>query len=302
MPELPEVETVVRTLRPRLLSRRIARVELTRSDIVTPPDFDLRKHLTGRIVTSITRRGKRIVVSLDDQNCFYVHLGMTGRLTIEPASAPLQRHTHLIAHLSDRGRERGVQLRFRDPRRFGGIWWLGRGACDERIGPEPLSLRPAQLAQRLARTARAIKNVLLDQTVLAGIGNIYADEALFEARIHPLVRANELSDDQVRRLNRALKITLRRALRRGGSSVRDYVDANGESGSYQLRHRVYDREGKPCSACGSPVRRIVIGGRSSHFCPACQPAAASQSITLNPGRRKGRSGSAPVGRVRRNAG
>ena len=275
MPELPEVETVVRTLRPVLLNRRITRVELTRPDIVTPADCDLPKRLAGRTVTDITRRGKRIVLTLDDENRFYVHLGMTGRLTVEPSAAPVEKHTHLVARLSDRGRE----LRFRDPRRFGGIWWMGTETCDDGIGPEPLTLRIAQLSRRLARTTRAIKNVLLDQTVIAGVGNIYADEALFAARIHPLQRANELARDEVRRLNRAVKLTLRRAVRHRGSTLRDYVDAEGVAGAFQTLHRVYDRAGEPCRSCKHPIERIVLGGRSTHFCPNCQapqPARASR--------------------------
>jgi formamidopyrimidine-DNA glycosylase len=266
MPELPEVETIVRTLRPHLLNRRFVRVELTRTDIVGPPDLDLGKLLLGRTVTSITRRGKRIVFDLDDANRFYVHLGMTGRLTIEPPDTPILRHTHLIAQMS--GAQ--SQLRFRDPRRFGGIFWLGMGADAKTIGPEPLQLRPAQLARRLKKTTRAIKTLLLDQTVLAGLGNIYADEALFHARIHPLSKADSLSKTRIWRLNRAIKTVLRRALRHRGSTFRDYVDADGNLGGFQKLHQVYDREGEPCCVCRTPISRIVVGGRSTHFCPRCQ--------------------------------
>jgi formamidopyrimidine-DNA glycosylase len=164
-----------------------------------------------------------------------------------------------------------MTLRFRDPRRFGGIWWLGKDSPAGDMGPEPLLIRAAQLLLRLARTTRAIKNVLLDQTVLAGIGNIYADESLFLAAIHPLTPADQLTEEEVKRLNRAIKLTLRRALRHRGSSVRDYVDGNGVKGDYQKQHRVYDRTGKPCRTCESPIERIVLGGRSTHFCPNCQP-------------------------------
>jgi formamidopyrimidine-DNA glycosylase len=266
MPELPEVETVVRTLRPHLTSRRIVRVELTRSDIVRPIGFDLVPHLLGRTVSSITRRGKRIVLSLDDSNRFYVHLGMTGRLTIEPLATPSRPHTHLVLDLSDCP----GQLRFRDPRRFGGIFWLGNRDDDSAIGPEPLSMRLPQFSKRLRKTRRAIKNVLLDQSVLAGLGNIYADEALFEAGIHPQAIACVLTDRQIRRLSRAIKLTLRRALRHRGSTLRDYVDANGSAGAFQKLHRVYDRAGEPCRCCKTRIQRIVLGGRSAHFCPKCQ--------------------------------
>ncbi len=286
MPELPEVETVVRTLRPVLLNRRLARVELTRADIVSPAGIDLRKHLSGRTVTRITRRGTRIIIELDDANRFYIHLGMTGRLTVESSDAPVEKHTHFIATLSDNRRE----LRFRDPRRFGGIWWLGCGRCDERMGPEPLTLRIGQLAKRLARTTRAIKNVLLDQTVIAGVGNIYADEALFAARIHPLRRADELGEDEIRRLNRAMKLTLRRAVRHRGSTLRDYVDAEGVGGAFQNLHRVYDRAGEPCRSCARAIERIVLGGRSTHYCPKCQAPqrarARARATARAPARRR----------------
>lgn len=266
MPELPEVETVVRTLRPHLLNRRFMRIELTRSDIVFPAGCNLAEHLLGRTVTSITRRGKRIVFQLDDQNRFYVHLGMTGRLTIDSLRTTIQPHTHLIARLSNGA----GQLRFRDPRRFGGIWWMGLSGDVTKLGPEALKLRPAQLSRRLLRTKRAIKNALLDQSVIAGLGNIYVDEALFHARIHPLTPAPQLTEGQIHQLNRGIKAVLRRALRHRGSTLRDYVDANGSSGNFQKLHRVYSREGEPCPCCKVLIKRIVLGGRSTHFCPNCQ--------------------------------
>ncbi|MBC8106901.1 MAG: DNA-formamidopyrimidine glycosylase, partial [Anaerolineae bacterium] len=167
----------------------------------------------------------------------------------------------------------GEQIRFRDPRRFGGIFWIGNEPAPkfDDLGPEPLTVRVDALRARLTRTRRAIKNALLDQNFIAGLGNIYVDESLFEARIHPLTPANELSDAQARRLSRAIKLTLRRALRHRGSTLRDYVDANGESGAFQKLHRVYGRTNQKCRACKSPIERIVLGGRSTHFCPKCQP-------------------------------
>jgi formamidopyrimidine-DNA glycosylase len=267
MPELPEVQTVVNTLRPALEGRSFARVKLLRRDIVRPCGFDLSRALRGKTVTTITRRGKRVMFALDDGGQFYIHLGMTGRLTIEADSAPVAKHTHFIATISPGGK----QLRFCDPRRFGGIFWLGEAETPRRdLGPEPLSMRPHQLAERLARTRRAIKSALLDQRLVAGLGNIYVDESLYLARVHPMMRSDELSGEQVRRLNRAIKITLRRAIRHRGSTLRDYVDANGAGGGFQLQHRVYDREGEPCRACRASIERIVLGGRSTHFCPRCQ--------------------------------
>ena len=265
MPELPEVETVVRTLRPALLGKTIRAVELLRNDILFPVGTDLPALLGGRTVVSIDRRGKKILIRVDSGQCLCVHLGMTGRLTIEPGDAPVRKHTHLRLDLGS------AELRFCDPRRFGGIWWLG---CDDSpangLGPEPLTLRPAQLARTLARTRRAIKTALLDQSLIAGLGNIYADESLFLAGIHPLTPANRLTPEQIRGLSRAIKLTLRRAIRHGGSTLRDYVDVNGQSGRYQNRHRAYARTGLPCSRCRTPIERIVLSGRSTHFCPTCQ--------------------------------
>ena len=267
MPELPEVQTVVSTLRPKVLGRVIRGVALARRDIVTPSNVDLVIQLTGRTIRDVARRGKRIVFTLDDGNRFYVHLGMTGQLTATAPAAAAGPHTHLELDVGP-----ALVLRFRDPRRFGGVWWLGAqdGAQDAGMGPEPLALRPAQLAKRLGRTTRAVKNALMDQRVVAGLGNIYVDESLFAAGIHPLARADALTADQVARLNRAIKATLRRALRHRGSTLRDYRDADGESGAFQKLHRVYDREGEPCRVCRKPIERIVLGGRSTHFCPKCQ--------------------------------
>jgi formamidopyrimidine-DNA glycosylase len=313
MPELPEVQTVVATLRPRLVGRRLAAVRLIRQDIVEPAGTDLPALLTGRSVRAIDRRGKRIIITLDDGNRFFIHLGMTGQLTVVDAATTVQPHTHLLVDLTPEEKDgRGereddcklqiancklqidggdiptapqfslcnlqfaicnpnLQLRFRDPRRFGGIFWLGLATCDEGMGPEPLTVRPHELSERLSRTTRAIKNALLDQSVLAGLGNIYVDESLFLARIHPLTPANTLAEDQIARLNRAVKSTLRQAIRNRGSTLRDYRDANGSVGDYQSKHKVYGREGETCRTCQTPVERIVLGGRSTHFCPKCQP-------------------------------
>jgi formamidopyrimidine-DNA glycosylase len=269
MPELPEVQTVVLTLRPKVVGRAIRGVALARRDIVSPVTIDLVTQLTGRTIRNVARRGKRIVFTLDDGNRFYIHLGMTGQLTTARPDAEAPPHTHLELDVGP-----GRVLRFRDPRRFGGVWWLGSedGAQDVGMGPEPLAMRPAQLAKRLGRTTRAVKNALMDQRVVAGLGNIYVDESLFAAGIHPLARADALTAEQVARLNRAIKATLRRALRHRGSTLRDYRDADGESGGFQKLHRVYDRAGKPCRRCRTPIERIVLGGRSTHFCPRCQPA------------------------------
>jgi formamidopyrimidine-DNA glycosylase len=268
MPELPEVETVVRTLGPKLVGRRFTRLVHLRPDMLQPAGADLAV-LTGQAVRRIHRRGKRILIQLESGSTLYIHLGMTGQLTIETPDAPTKPHTHLILDLSgDAG-----QLRFRDPRRFGGVWLLPPGQMgDHDIGPEPLSMRAAQLAKALSRTSRSIKVALLDQRLLAGIGNIYADEALHIAGLHPLTPADRLSPEQVRLLCHCIKRVLRRAIRHRGSSLRDYVDGNGASGGFQKLHRVYDREGQPCRYCDTLIHRIVLAGRSTCFCPRCQPA------------------------------
>jgi formamidopyrimidine-DNA glycosylase len=263
MPELPEVQTVVETLSPLLRGSSITRVVLHRQDILLPATFDLPPALVGRSVTNIWRRAKRIMFALSDANHFYIHLGMTGRLSVEDANAAMLPHTHLIMD-TDAG-----QVRFRDPRRFGGIWWLGNDITDD-IGPEPLGLRTSVLARQLARTTRAVKNALLDQTVIAGLGNIYVDESLFAAGIHPLSPADELTLTQIETLNRSIKKVLNKALHHRGSTLRDYFDANGNPGGFQKLHTVYDRAELPCRKCKTPIERIVMGGRSTHFCPRCQ--------------------------------
>jgi formamidopyrimidine-DNA glycosylase len=162
-------------------------------------------------------------------------------------------------------------LRFVDPRRFGGVFWLGNdNSPDSGLGPEPLQITPKQLASRLSQTHRIIKTALMDQKLIAGLGNIYADEALFAAGIHPTTNADRLSKMQLSRLNKAIKQVLGRALRNRGSTLRDYRDANGKKGDFQKLHRVYNRDGQPCVECENPIVRLVLGGRSAHFCPVCQ--------------------------------
>lgn len=265
MPELPEVQVVVDTLRPELLGRRVVAIRALRKDIVEPRSLDLGDRLVNTSIDDLSRRAKRIVFRLASQDRFYIHLGMTGQLTVDAIDAPLKPHTHFIADLDS-----GRQLRFVDPRRFGGIFWLG-DAPDGDIGPEPLLMRTAELARNLATTRRVIKTALLDQTIVAGIGNIYADESLHAAKIHPLTTSSELSPEQIARLTAAIKTVLRRAIKAGGSTLRDYVNGRGERGSFQSRHKVYDRAGNPCHTCNRPIERAVVGGRSTHWCSKCQP-------------------------------
>jgi formamidopyrimidine-DNA glycosylase len=277
MPELPEVETIVRSLHPKAVGRTIDAVRVLRPDIIQPANLDLALKIKSRTIVHLHRRGKKIVFELDDANRFYIHLGMSGRLTIDPPDSPIRPHTHLILQIA------AGEIRFVDPRRFGGVFWLGSdGSADTGLGPEPLNLQSKHLARRLTKTSRSIKTALLDQKVLAGLGNIYADEALFTAGIDPRIPADKLSPAQISRLNRSIKTVLNRAIRHRGSTLRDYRDADGRPGSFQKIHRVYDREGKPCVVCGTPIARIVLGGRSTHFCPKCgnAPVKAPKSLRI----------------------
>ena len=240
-------------------------MRILRPDIIQPPDIALDSRILGRTIAHLHRRGKKIVLELDNACRLYIHLGMTGRLTIDRFDTPVPPHTHLIMQIA------GVELRFVDPRRFGGVFWLGTDRRpDAGLGPEPLKITAKQLARRLSKTRRSIKTTLLDQKMLAGLGNIYADESLFSAGIDPRTAADKLSAPQIARLNRSIKSVLNQAIRHKGSTLRDYRDADGRPGGFQKIHRVYDRGGKPCTKCGSPITRIVLGGRSTHFCPNCQ--------------------------------
>ncbi|HVS39876.1 MAG TPA: bifunctional DNA-formamidopyrimidine glycosylase/DNA-(apurinic or apyrimidinic site) lyase [Gemmataceae bacterium] len=288
MPELPEVETVVRDLRPLLIGRRIRRVWVGRPALRTPWKAVWTRRLVDRRIETIRRRGKWIVVELDDGQRLVVHLGMTGQLTGTPAAAPIEDHTHRIFDLDDAS----IQLRFRDVRRFGGLALF----ADEKslagffvssgLGPEPFGLDPYYWRRRLGSAKRCLKAVLLDQTVAAGVGNIYADEALFEARLHPGRIAAALSAAEAGRLRRAVETVLNRAIERRGSSIRNYVGGSGLRGEMQNEFRVYSRTGQPCPRCGAPIERLRLAGRSSHFCPACQKSCQLSAISRRPGGRQ----------------
>ncbi len=272
MPELPEVETVVRELRPRLVGRRIARVEVGRRPLRRRWSPKWGPALVGRRVLEIKRRGKWIVVRLDRDLHLVIHLGMTGQLTVVPAGQPRKDHTHLIFAL-DRG---AWQLRFRDIRRFGsatlfsGADEVRRFFAESGLGPEPFGLAPAYWKERLLSTARCLKAILLDQRIVAGVGNIYADEALFAARLHPAQLGRATRPSEATRLRQAIVQVLRRAIDKRGSSIRDYVGGSGLQGQFQEEFRIYGRTGQPCVRCRTPVVRLVLAGRSTHHCPKCQ--------------------------------
>lgn len=272
MPELPEVEVTRRQIETSLVGRKIARVETSRDScfFLTPPRA-LRRRLHGRVVERLTRVGKYLVAELDDTSRLLLHLGMTGQLRVASVGSPLARdaHTHLVLGFDDAG----ATIRFRDARKFGKVQWLAPGegsARLDRLGVDALRARSGDL-HRATRGRRAkIKSVLLDQSVIAGVGNIYADEALFLAGVRPTRAAQRLASAESERLMRAVQQVLRRAIEQGGSSISDYVQPDGSDGGYQDEHRVYGRAGQPCGTCGTRIRRVVLGQRSSCYCPTCQ--------------------------------
>jgi formamidopyrimidine-DNA glycosylase len=275
MPELPEVETVARGLRAVLPGRRILGVRLGKTDFIDDPSL-LEQQLPGTTVSGIRRFGKFLVVDLQrDRNkveelSLLIHLGMTGQIIVCPAEAPVPAHTHVFLALDD-----GRELRYTDVRRFGRMAMLSNGAHERvlgGLGAEPLEVTEAEFRRRIQSRSAHIKALLLDQSVLRGIGNIYADESLWRARIHPQKLGSKLSHEEIRRLHRAVQSVLKEAIRMRGSSISDYVDAAGQMGEYQSRHRVYQRHSEKCFRCRAAIRRMIVAGRSSHYCPRCQPA------------------------------
>jgi formamidopyrimidine-DNA glycosylase len=262
VPELPEVETVARSLIPHLSGRVIRSAEFRQIRVVRGDPEETARRLSGRRITGLERRGKFIMMHLDDGGIFTVHLGMTGRLLI---GGEIGKHTHAIVQL-----DRGV-LTFDDPRQFGRLEWSeGVPRSVAKLGPEPLLVEFDEFWKKLHVRKTKIKALLLDQTFLGGVGNIYADEALFRAGIHPLLMASKISKPRARRLFGAIREVLSEAIEGRGSSVSDYVDAEGRLGTFQQSHRVYQRHGEPCLVCGRPLRRTLVVQRGTHFCSNCQ--------------------------------
>ena len=275
MPELPEVETVVRGLNVSLPGHRILSVRLGKTDFIDDP-AQLERELPGSRILEVTRYGKFLLLRLeptdgaDGRLDLLVHLGMTGQLTPRRAEEPVAPHTHVFFALDD-----GRELRYTDIRRFGRLLLVPESQRElvlGRLGLDPLEASEGEFRERLEGRCAMIKALLLDQHVLRGMGNIYADESLWRARIHPKCQAADLGRVGIRRLYRAIRSVLSEAIRLRGSSVSNYVDAEGRPGEYQRRHRVYRRQGRGCFRCGLKVRRVVVAGRSSYFCPSCQPA------------------------------
>jgi formamidopyrimidine-DNA glycosylase len=290
VPELPEVEVTRRRIEPLLVGRRIRRVRTTADSYVflTPPTR-LRRALAGRTARSLERRGKYLVAVLDDASRLVVHLGMTGqlfssaarsvRLLSASARAALppeaqaefrpDAHTHLLLQFENGGPD----VMLRDVRKFGKVLWLPRDASHprlERLGVDALEVEGEALFRASRRREVAVKSFLLDQAVIAGVGNIYADEALFAAGVRPTRRAGRVGRAEYGRIADAIRRVLQRSIETGGSSISDYVAPDGSDGSYQDERRVYARTGEVCDRCDRPIRRVVIGQRSSHYCPGCQ--------------------------------
>ncbi|CAN5700411.1 DNA-formamidopyrimidine glycosylase [soil metagenome] len=268
MPELPEVETIRSQLAPRLTGRTLVRVEILDPRLTRPIDlFEVAGELEGDSVASVERRGKYLVLRLESGLALLVHLRMTGSFGFEPTT-----HERAVLELDD-----GTRLAYRDVRRFG-TWLVLENAELEpylaaKNGPEPLGARftGEWLAARLAVRRAPVKAVLLDQRVVAGLGNIYADEALWRARINPLRPAESLDRDEVCRLHRAIRVALRAGIERQGSTLTDYRTPEGTRGAMQEEFRVYGRDGLPCPRCGTTIAKTRVVGRGTWYCPRCQP-------------------------------
>jgi formamidopyrimidine-DNA glycosylase len=278
MPELPEVETVVRGLRRHLPGRRIVELRLGKTDFMDDPAA-IGERVPGSLIRAVRRHGKFLVLDLEAgaadgsgarAELLVIHLGMTGQLTVVAADTEVKPHTHVFFMLDDRR-----ELRFCDPRRFGRMLVATPADGQKILGPlgaDPLEVSEADFRRLITSRRARIKALLLDQTVFRGMGNIYTDESLWRAKIHPARLGANLKPPEIRKLHRAMRAILEEAIKLGGSSISDYVGADGEPGEFQIRHRAYDREGKKCFRCRARIRRMIVAGRSSYFCPKCQRA------------------------------
>jgi len=270
MPELPEVETIRVSLDPVVVGRTIEEVELHTPMLRRPLGRELRDALVGRRITGTSRRGKYLMLPLDDGRTWFFHMGMSGRLRFDQAEETRVKHDHLIA----RFREGGL-LVFHDPRRFG--LSVVEDAAVSRLladmGPEPLdteNFTPEYFSALRSQTRRTLKDVLMDQRVVAGLGNIYVNEILFRAGLRPRRSMKRVSAADAARIVEATRVVIADAIEHRGSTISDFLDGIGRRGGYQWRHCVYDREGQPCPTCGTAIKAIVVGQRSSFYCPRCQ--------------------------------
>jgi len=273
MPELPEVETVVRALRKCVIGQTITWVDVNRDDRIYPAKSEFISLLAGETIKAIRRRGKNILIDLTGGKTLWVHLKMTGHFYYLPSSVPIEKHDHIVFHLL----ENGNNLRFNDYRRFGRLRIFPtpeimkqKGLAE--LGPEPLDINRKQFVSLLKNSRRMIKPALLDQTYIAGLGNIYTDEALYRARIHPRRLTDSLSTQKAGELHGYIQDILKKAIRLMGTSVDTFAGVNGRPGRFQKYLMAYGREGEPCDRCGRKIRREKIGSRSAHYCPRCQIA------------------------------
>ena len=275
MPELPEVEVIRRGLQRHLPDRRVETVSHSGKLLRIPVDLEaMRTLLVGRKITEVTRRAKYLLIHTDSRALLIIHLGMTGRLGIFPLHTPLAKHDHLRW-----GLDSGFELRFQDTRRFGSAQVLSPKEAEQleetffnTTGPEPLgdACTPEYLHSQAQKKRQAIKTFLMDTRIIAGVGNIYANECLFKSGIHPERQVSTLKPDDWQRLLRDLRSTLNHAIDCGGSTIRDYLNAGGQEGYFQVHFKVYGKAGDPCERCGAPILKIRIGGRASYLCPDCQ--------------------------------
>ncbi len=277
MPELPEVETVVRDLRPMICGRRITSVTSSRKRLRLPWRDAWNEAIIGQRVKAIRRRGKWIIVDLNSGDRLLAHLGMTGQLIVAAPMAPRQAHTHLVFGFGS-----GSELRFRDVRRFGSVRLVPRtqdidALIEEKLGPEPWDVATEQWHHDIRRSRRSLKAILLDQRMIAGVGNIYADESLFVAQLPPNQRGEKTTLEQTERLRIAIVRVLDQAIAARGSTIRDYIGGSGLRGRFQMQHQVYRRAGKPCVVCGALIQCTRMAGRSTHWCPNCQPIASRRT-------------------------
>jgi len=270
MPELPEVETVKNELTPHVVGHAITGVSLIWAGIVRSPSVqEFRSRLTGQKISGVSRRGKYLILNLSGGEVLVIHLKMSGSLLIKPAAAEPDKYTRAVIYLDGE-----TALHFRDPRKFG-VMWLVRDKEDivGRLGPEPLkaSFSPQILAKRLSKRKAPIKALLFDQNFIAGIGNMYADEALFAAGIHPLRLGGSLSRDEIERLYRAIREVLEAAIGSKGASIVNYYRPDGELGTAHFNFRVAHRRNETCPECHAPIERITVRNRGTYLCPRCQP-------------------------------
>jgi formamidopyrimidine-DNA glycosylase len=271
LPELPEVETIVRDLRQRVVGRKIDSVQVHLDKIVRNGSRRLPKLLLEQAMVEVRRWGKHIIMKTESGNQIVVHLKMTGQFLWGGKSDEWPKHTHIIIGFKD-----GHALAYRDIRQFG--YWLGfdrkgfaKWAAEQPTGPDPLELTDHEFAELLATKKGRIKGVLLNQGLISGLGNIYTDEALFAAGINPMCPANGVSSEHACQLHEHICRILEEAIRQRGSTVSDYVGLSGVGGQYQNQHKVYGRTGEACVCCGGPLERKIVAGRGTHFCPVCQP-------------------------------